>query len=157
MCHNVLWSSFCRFIERTEKFSQNEDIPRRKVLLRGCSLKSLTPQNESLSSSVTALHPHQTYLTCKMEPKFYPVRLSQLRSILWVTLQCLVLIRMSRLLRAFNCGWASLSVIPCLLTHPIHSFSMQLINISWVSVIHQTRAEISRKSSMEAISLYISW
>lgn len=63
------------FIENTEKFSQKEAIPRSEVvLLHGSSLKSLTPQNESPSSSVIFLQPNQSYLTCKMETEFYPVR-----------------------------------------------------------------------------------
>lgn len=63
------------FIENAEKFSQKEGIPRSEVvLLHGSSLKFLTPQNESLSSPVTTLQPNQSYLTCKMETEFYPVR-----------------------------------------------------------------------------------
>lgn len=73
------------FIENAEKFSQKEGIPRSEVvLLHGSSLKFLTPQNESLSSPVTTLQPNQSYLTCKMETEFYPVRqgFSQLHNVL---------------------------------------------------------------------------
>lgn len=62
-------SSF--FIENAEKFPQNEETPRREVVLHESSLKSLIPQNEPISSATT-LHPHQSYLNCKMETKFYP-------------------------------------------------------------------------------------
>lgn len=59
---DVLWSLFHHFSLRTLKSSLRRKVFLEEVVLHGSSLKSLTPQNGSLSTSVTTLHLNQ--LSC---------------------------------------------------------------------------------------------
>jgi len=115
-------------MENAETFPQNEDISRREVLLHESCPRSLTsewitllfghhppppPKWSYLQNGVQILH-HEGF----KDSRGFWVAYSQ-ESILWVALQCLVLIRVPRFLRAFHCEWASVSLIPCAYTYPL--------------------------------------
>lgn len=140
-------------MENAEVFPQNEDISRREVLSHESCPESLTsewitflfghhppppPKWSYLQNGVQILC-HEALRT----PEYSPSSLFS-ESILWVDLQCLVLIRVPRFLRAFHCEWASVSRIPCPVPFS-SSFIQHAVSISWAPVVPQTRVDTRRK------------